>query len=498
MFCPSCNYGCNKSWGACPVCGTSLVVDDTSTGTSTGTGTITPSVPLIMDDAPVPYGTVDQKALREKVKAILEDIVSNMGIISLQELGTTVGTNAPAVTRIVKDLIATHEISGYIEPATQEFVSEISTDLRSFPSTATIIDEAAYQDIKDSITEKAGLPADDQVKESVKELELKRGFEFEAGQVHYKITVRNNSRFVINDLRIHLDVPDVFNPGEGGSSQTIILLNPGESRGVDFYLDPVKCGTSEIGATVVFKDIYGKRHSKLVPVLEVQVKEPIVARTQSSFEKIQFQASRMDSDMKSFQINMLDKEAVYNAAFRAVSRFDMACVHDVKSEQGLEAWFSAESKVGKEPIIVKITVMNSSILEIRIWCKDNKELAGLLAKILTNLRDEIDFIVKIRDEKKDIAIKLMTLGRNLETIKTYAMLTWESGDILTLLQEAKSILTSTMHGDVVKNLAGFMDAWCGRLASSGNADHLSKETGEQLEADVSKWQKLINVYLTSV
>nr|MDO8116786.1 zinc ribbon domain-containing protein [Candidatus Sigynarchaeota archaeon] len=490
VFCPSCNYGCSKSWGACPMCGVSLIAGDSDA--------ITPEVPLIIDDGPIAYPKADHKALREKVKAILDDVVSNMGIMSLHELGTSVGTDTGAVSLIVKDLIAAREIQGYIEPSTQEFISEISTGTPERITTSSVVDEVAYQDLKESITKEEGTSIDNQVKEAVQALELKRGYEFEAGRVHYKITVRNNSRFVITDLRVHLDVPDVFSAGEDGSTQTISLLNPGESRGIDFHLDPLRCGTSEIGATVVFKDIYGKRHSKLVPVIEVQVKEPIVARVQSSFEKIQSLTNRLLTDMKSFIIKELGKEAVYNAAFRAVSRFDMSCVHDVKSDAGLDAWFSAESKVNKEPVVVKIVVTNDNILEIRVWCKDNKELAGLLAKIITNLRDEIEFIQRLQVEKKDLAIKLMTLGRNLETVKTYAMLTWEAGEICTLIQEARAILVSTLHGKEIDDLGKTMNDWCVRISSAGMIDHVSKETGEQLEIDVSTWQKLINVYLSKV
>lgn len=503
IYCPTCNYGCKRDWNECPMCHTLLGEAGRVTQAAAG-------VPMFVDDveategvqAPTskpsillkPLSVVDEGALRQAVLDALAPVISTMGVISMRDLASQCNAPEGTVLRIVKDLVATDIIEGHIDPGTNEYISEIAQ------KAAPIFDEhpsapARLADVGAIIKEEQDGTVDQFVKDLVNALELKRGYDFEGGRVHFKVSLKNNSKLVINDIKVYLDVPDFFKIDEEESSKTIPVLNPGESRGLDFYLDPRKCGTSEISATVLFKDIYGKRHAKLVTALEIQIKQPIVAPSKTSIEFTKALTERLASDMKMFSFKDLDAELLYNAAFRAVSKFDMACVHDEKSDQSMEAWFSAISKVDKEPIIARIIVSTEdNVLEVRIWCNDDKQLTGFMAKVITNLRDEIELIRRIKTEDKSEALKLMSLGRNIEVLKNFAGLNWQAGDICNTLEEIRAILEETLAGKL-ESVIDEMETWCETLRKQGPEEHIPEDLANQLYNDVEKWQDLINMQL---
>ncbi|HME52681.1 MAG TPA: zinc ribbon domain-containing protein [Candidatus Lokiarchaeia archaeon] len=509
VFCPNCNYGCQKEWATCPMCKTPL-----------GTGA-TPTVPMFIEEpepqetpaaAPsrvqtVPKGEPDQ-ALKASVKRELDNVVKALSVISMSDLAQKVGiSDEETVKDIVKDLIVSDEIEGHIDSYTNEFISEIepATQQQMYKEEGATEEESDVQiiseppaaepaDLAAVIKQERGMDVDEFVKELVNSLEIKRGFDFEGGRVHFKVVVKNNSKLVIHEIKIYLDVPDFFKVDEEEQSKNVPVLNPGESRGLDFYLDPKKCGTTDLSATVLFKDIYGKRHAKLVPSVEIQVKSPIIAPSKSSIEYIKEQTDKMSSDAKMFAIKDLDPELLYNAAFRAISKYDMSCVHDEHGEESLEAWFSAVSKSDSEPIVARIVMSTTTehVLEIRVWCNDDKQLTGFLAKIITNLRDEIELIRRIKTEDKDQALKLMALGRNLEVVKNYAGLNWQAGDILNVLRDVKSILENSLEGKEINSIIVEIDVWLQRLDEMKAEDHIEEEFGSKLYNDVEHWQEVIN------
>jgi hypothetical protein len=514
IYCPSCNYGCQKDWPLCPMCKTPLG----------GTGSA-PGVPMFVDDAgeqaSVKGPVFKQKAappiqLKAAILMELAPVIASMDVISMADLARRVNSDEDAVSTIVKDLIATDAIEGHIDVSTNDFISEVDglsprelfvqdqPEPAAAPARSTdysaprIVSESNTSDVGAVIQHDSSMDVDAFVKELVNSLEIKRGYDFEGGRVHFKVVVKNNSKLVIHDVKVYLDVPDFFKTEEDEKSKSVPALNPGESRGLDFYLDPKKCGTADISATVLFKDIYGKRHAKLVPPVEVQVKQPIITASKSSIEYIKEQTSHMASDMKMFAIKDLDSELLYNAAFRAISKFDMSCVHDEKGTESLEAWFSAVSKTDKEPIIARIIMGTTAerVLEIRVWCNDDKQLTGFLAKIITNLRDEIELIRRIKAEDKSQALKLMALGRNIEVLKNYAGLNWEAGDISNVLHEVKGIIMKSFSTSKdAQGVTAEINVWIDRMNGLKADAHISPEFGNKLYSDVERWQDIINQQL---
>ncbi|MBD3188013.1 hypothetical protein GF325_14345 [Candidatus Bathyarchaeota archaeon] len=496
VFCPNCNYACRKDWDTCPMCATIITGADAfqaPSGTASGTKA---SVEVPEAGNTVTPGFSPSK-LKEMVATELESVIKGYGVISIASLARKVNAPERDVLGVIKDMIVTGEIEGHVDKATNEFVSEIPIGTHSpIPSTTVPLGGGRISDLSSIIKKERNGNVDELVKDLVQSLELKRGYEFEGGRVHFKITLKNNSKVVIHDIKVYLDVPEFFKIEDDEMALFLPSLSPTESRGLDFYLEPKKCGHAGISATVLFKDIYGKRHAKLVRPLDVHVKSPIITASKSSIEYVKQRIASLASDMKMFAIQGLDPELLFNAAFRAISRFDMACIHDVKDDISLEAWFSAVSKIDDEPIVTRIIVSTKeNILEIRVWCDDDKQLTGFLAKIIGNLRDEIELIKRIRNEDKKKALKLMELSRNFEILKNYAGLNWEAGEINNALLIIQHILERTFGANEIGQVMAEILEWQDRLETMDGDQHISESEGDQLYNDVERWQKLINLEL---
>ncbi|MHA1794452.1 MAG: double zinc ribbon domain-containing protein [Promethearchaeota archaeon] len=487
IFCPKCNYACRKEWTECPMCGASLVLDNLNYQNVDENTSLFVEQPDFADDT-----------LVQKITRVLEDVIKNYSTISMQELARSCGSEEDLVLSVVKDLIVSGKIEGYIEPSTNEFISEINAVTPLIIDEKEVISSANITKLSDLINNDSKEGIDQLVKEMIYALEIKRGYEFEGGRVHFKVAIKNNSKLMMNEVKVFLEIPEFFRIEEKDISKTISSLSPGESRGLDFYLEPKKCGTSEISATILFKDIYGKRHAKLVPPKEVQIKTPIIAPAKSSFEFTREKVKYLASDMKMFEFKELDPELIYNAAFQAISKFDMSCVHDERKDGIMEAWFSAISKVDDAPVIVRIIVsktQGSNILEIRVWCNDAKELIGFLAKSVASLRDQIELIRKIKAEDKEKTIQLMDLARTIENLKYYIDLDLDVEEIADKLVKVQTIVKKTLSSDDASSINENIKGWLSIMSGLSNSDHLPQESRDKLSLDLIRWQKIINIAL---
>ncbi|MHA1714577.1 MAG: double zinc ribbon domain-containing protein, partial [Promethearchaeota archaeon] len=518
-FCPSCNYGCTKSMLTCPICGSALNHESGAPYSSSGS-----FVDGNLDSIDVSSGSRsskdtsgdvsslspdDRDRLRLSVKTDLLRIIQNYGIISMKDLAGRYGVDEGYVLDVVKDLIVAGEVDGHIDKSTLdgnwEFISEITGgtlpmliddgDSRRDDDMNLILDEPErLVDLKSLIRTQEKNALDSIVLDLVQNLRIMRGFDFIGGKVHLKIVLRNDSKFVIHDVKIYLDIPKMFKVEGGDEMRLLHVLSPGESRGLDWYLYPMECGTAEVSATVLFKDIYGKRHSKLVPALSVQVKSPIISAFKSDLEHAKHVIEGLNSDMKIISFKDIDdSELIYSVGFRAVSRFDMACIHDHRGGDQYEAWFSAESKVDREPLILRLIVsMVNKEMEIRAWCNDPSRLTGFLANLIMNLNEEFSLIRSMKSSNRKRAIHLLSLGRNIEKLKNLAGLNWYAGEILLVLKEIKYNAEKVSEEiDLGRVIAG-VNEWIDTVSKSSAEVNITSEIGERLYNDAEFWEDIID------
>ncbi len=418
---------------------------------------------------------ITEEVLREKIISI----VKAYRIIKLGELARRLAITEVTVEDALATMIANSNIAGYIDMGRREFIAEANQPSYKPPVPAPA---------EGGTTEEVG----DQGK-----VEVVREYDFMGGQVHYKVAVRNFTKLAIHDIKVILDVPTSFHVEQ--EVVTIANIDPMNSRGVDFYLEPGSCGISSIGGTVIYKDASGEPHSVHVNKKEVEIKCPLVIKTLDTIEDCQLAIQDMPSDARAFLIADLDARLAFRAGFRAISTFDTRIVTSHEGQEAgayaAEAWFSSKAKVTGGRIIIRLQVSakNQSI-EIRIWCSNAGQLTGFLAKTVELLFTEINLIRKIKSENRERTVDLLALTQNVMLVSNYAELRWKASDIVVKLQDIYARLERLLGAE--NPILQKISAWFDKLQKYGSEDHITDEEGNQLATEMEGIQDTISRSVT--
>ena len=391
----------------------------------------------------------------------------------LRELSNRLGVTESSIEENLAQLIGSGDIDGFIDLGKRMFTAYSVPRTSSKPSRPK---------------QKKSIPVDEGA------IEIVRDYDFEGGQVHMKIAVRNKSDMAINNVKVLLDAPSNFKVKQPLISVPVIEAN--NSRGVDFYLEPKNCGTSNIGGTVIFKDASGEKHTKHIKKKEVAIKCPLVCTSMSTIEDCQVAIQTLGNDARAFLIADLDPRLAYRAAIRTLKNFDTSAVtshegSDAKGNYEAEAWFCSEAKTTGGRIITRIYVSETSqSLEVRVWCGNPGMLTGFLAKIIEILFEQIDIIRKIKSEEREKTIDVMAITQNLAEISDYCMLRWKAQNIRNKLHDTFVRLRKILGDN--EAILDRVEYWLTQLNKYGKDDKISDEDAEKLVNDVEKIKNVVS------
>jgi DNA-binding Lrp family transcriptional regulator len=408
------------------------------------------------------------KQLELKIK----EIARAYRTMPLRELSNRLGVTESSIEENLAQLIGKGDIDGYIDMQKRSFTAY------SVPRTQTEIPQPP--------TTKEEPIDEDQI-------EVVRDYDFEGGQLHYKVAVRNKSKMAINNVKILLDPPSSFKLKQPLINVPVIEAN--NSRGVDFYLEPKQCGISEIGGTVIYKDATGDKHTANIQKKEVQIKCPLVCISLTTIEDCTMAIQTLPNDARAFLIADLDPRLAYRAAIRTLKNFEVSTVtsHEGTDPQGkyeAEAWFCGEAKVTGGRIITRVYVSEGSqSLEVRVWTSNPGQLTGFLARIIELLFEEINVIRKIKSEEREKTIDVMAITQNLAEVSDYCMLRWKAQSIRTKLHDT-FIRLRKLLGDN-EAILGRIEFWLTHLNKYEKDDKISDEDADRLVEDVDKFKDVI-------
>ena len=393
--------------------------------------------------------------------------------IPLRELSNKLGVTESSIEENLAILIGKGEIDGYIDSQKKVF--------------------NAYS-VATSSSKKA--PAKNKPTEPIedKNIEVVREYDFEGGQLHYKVAVRNMSSMAINNVKVVLDVPTSFNIKQPLIS--IPVIESKNSRGVDFYLEPKECGISNIGGTVIYKNARGENNTIHIRKKEVQIKCPLVCTSLSTIEDCQLSIQDLPNDARAFLIADLDPRLAYRAGIRALKYFETSMITSYEGGETVEtydaeAWFCAEAKVTGGRIITRVFVSAASqSLEVRVWCGNPGQLTGFLARIIELLYEEINIIRKIKSDEREKTIDVMAITQNLAEISDYCMLRWKAQNIRTKLHDTFIRLRKMLRNDESPVL-GRIEFWLTRLNKYEKEDKISDEDADKLVNDVEQFKNVL-------
>ena len=410
-----------------------------------------------------------QKHLEIKIK----EITKVYRKISLTELARRLGITESNIEEKLAILISRGSIEGYIDSLHKIFILEKVTPI---PSQYSIkLDEIPTDDSK--LSEK---------------VEVLREYDFQGGQLHFKVVVRNHSNVAIHSIKILLDAPSSYNLKQEIIS--IPVIEPGNSRGVDFYLEPRECGISSIGGTVIYKSPKGEKKTIHLKRKDVQIKCPLVITTLDNVEDCQLAIQDLPSDARAFMIADLDPRLAFRAAQRTLKSFETTIVTSHEEGQDdnyqAEAWYCAEAKVTGGRIITRIFINSKNqSLELRVWCGNPGQLTGWLAKIIEILFEQINIIRKIKSEEREKTLDIMVITQNLMEISDYCMLKWRANNIRIKLQDTfvrvRKILGET-HPVLDR-----IEFWLTSLNKYSKNDNINDNDAEKLADDIENFKSVI-------
>lgn len=409
------------------------------------------------------------KYLEKKIK----EIARAYRTMPLRELSNRLGVTESSIEENLAQLISKGDIDGYIDLSKRVFTAYSVP--RSRIDSDQIIQKTTEVSNGDGI-------------------EVVRDYDFEGGQVHYKVAVRNKSSMAINNVKVLLDSPSSFKLNQPLISVPVIEAKA--SRGVDFYLEPKQCGTSNVGGTVIYKTADGRKHTTHINKKEVQIKCPLVCTSLSSIEDCQLAIQTLPNDARAFLIADLDPRLAYRAGIRTLKNFETSAVtshegSDAKGNYEAEAWFCSEAKITGGRIITRIYVSEASqSLEVRVWCGNAGQLTGFLAKIIEILFEEINIIRKIKSEERERTLNVMVVTQNLAEISDYCMLRWKAQNIRNKLHEV-FVRLKKLTGDN-EPIFSRIEFWLTQLNKYGTDDKISDNDADKLVEDVEKFKNVLS------
>ena len=411
-----------------------------------------------------------EEILSEKIKKIARAYRT----IPLSDLAKKLAITENRVEEGLATLISRGSIAGYIDMNKKTFIADETQPITKFGNFASPNAGAS--------------PAAGSVPSQLGEVEVVRQYDFVGGQLHFKVVVRNKTNMAIHDIKVILDVPSSYRRTR--ELITISVIDPGNTHGVDFYLEPAECGISTIGGTVLYKDAMGKTNTIYIQPKDVQIKCPLVIKTLDTIEDCQKAIQSLPSDARAFLISDLPPQMAYSAAHRAVSQFDTRNVASLEDDSTgkyeAEAWFSSEAKVTGGRIITRIYINGAnSTLEIRVWCNEPGQMAGFLAKIVEYLFVQINMMRSIKAEERSKTVDVMAITRNIMEIEDMCMLRYKASSARVKLEDVHTRLGRVVNEDDVSQK---IYDWIKSLEEKYPDDEamLNDDDADALEKDLQK------------
>ncbi len=166
---------------------------------------------------------------------------------------------------------------------------------------------------------------------------LKRGFDFVGGLIRYKVVIKNNTEMLINNIEIMLQMtaehiriidikPVIYREGNHAK---ISNMSPGQSESVDFYLEPLICGSIPVAPMAIYINAFGKPKIISRDHLNVVSKcPPIINSGEENIAKVKniYRQEDMVNSFRSFKLKYdarrsfdLLREAIGSWAGKSVS-----------------------------------------------------------------------------------------------------------------------------------------------------------------------------------
>ncbi len=234
-------------------------------------------------------------------------------------------------------------------------------------------------------------------------IDVKRDYDYLGGDIRFKIALQNITKTAVSKISVLLNVPDQFKIDR--NVEKVEILNPNETRGVDFIFTPLACGKGQIFGTVSYTDAFGEPHSITVRPKEVWVKCPLVKSQEVSSTEINLWRDELQKSTTMIDASGLVQAEAFNIACEQIAALDLAEAE--RSEARLLGIYSGIAKVTGDRLLVEVSMTIDKIV-MDVYTTDQKQATGLLAYMRNLIKMSLDVSRKLRVKSEKLGSKVLT------------------------------------------------------------------------------------------
>ena len=234
--------------------------------------------------------------------------------------------------------------------------------------------------------------------------QITRAYEFYAGYIRLKISVKNPTHLTIHDVILEPDIDRAIlylerhEPEEYTSENEKIILgtiNPKNDRTISLYLEPITCAKegTDVHCHIRYKDAQGHPGSLDMEPVKIQIVCPI-------FETIepvnigmlkQLIESLSSRDTKVFSVpRNLDAPTQLKIFQSVIQLHDIRHISTLRRANNIESWYYGRTKVSQKDMVIKLGIVkDKDMVVITAYSDDPKDLTGLLAEISRHISEEL-------------------------------------------------------------------------------------------------------------
>ena len=294
--------------------------------------------------------------------------------VSIQELSGHLGLNEKGTKSLIARAISKGLVHGSIDSVSNEFVKEraVAAPTPVAPKEAELID-------------------------------VKRDYDYIGGDIRFKVALQNITKTTVSKMSVLLNIPDQFQAVK--NVEKVEILNPGETRGVDFMFTPLACGKGQIFGTVSYTDAYGEPHSVTIRPKEVWVKCPLVKSQEASLSEIDQWKLELTKSTTTIDGSGISKPEAFRTGCEQIAALDLA--ESDRDEIGMKATFSGIAKVTGDRLLVEVTMSQDTVV-LDVYTSDQKQATGLLAYMKNLIKISMDVSRKLQVKAEKLGVKVLT------------------------------------------------------------------------------------------
>lgn len=262
-------------------------------------------------------------------------------------------------------------------------------------------------------------------------LRIIRETEFYQGYIRFKMSVSNESRYVVNDITLDFIFDEKLlyiaeYDGASVKNGRFVLGNiyGGKAKSITILFEPLSCAkSSDIKCQISYADHEGTMASVFMEPKEIKVICPIlktesdinIGRLKEFINNLPSRDSRMYEVKSGFDVKKLAA-----LAREAVEKHDVRHIRTLHTRDGqtCEIWYYGNTKVTKDAIVLRISLLaEERAMELFAATRSAEALTGLLAEVGSDLKQVVEERASGRGRVVNVHIKDSPVQRsNVATV----------------------------------------------------------------------------------